>query len=109
MDPLVLQNLGFVLALSELTPVCRNFLIQHVTDVQIDLISTIALNLVFENINIDPASEEKLSQYGPLLLLLSDKSKGRQLKKATLMRYPRFITILFQTIRADIIKQIKNS
>jgi hypothetical protein len=108
MDPLVLDNIGFVLVLSELKPASRNCLIQHATDVQIDLISSIVVNLVFKNVKIDPKYEDNLSEYGPLLLMLPDKSKGRQVKKSTLLRYPRFITILFQAVRADIINQMKN-
>ena len=108
MDPLVSRNLGFILALSELAPQPRNCLIQHATDSQIDTIATVTLNVVFENIKLQPGSGDKLSRFAPLLMLLSDRSKGRQLKKSTLMRYPRFITVLFKAVRADIIEQIKN-
>ena len=85
MDPLISQNLGFLLALSELAPQPRNCLIQHATDSQIDTISSVTLNVVFENIKLQTGSADKLSRFAPLLLLLSDRSKGRQLKKSTLM------------------------
>ena len=108
-DPLVLKNIGYLVAYSEVGPQVRNALIQHSTDSQIDSISSVCVNVIFENIDIKSDTRKELSKFGPLMLMLADRTKGRSLKRTSLMRYPRFLTILFKSIRSDLLQQLKQS
>ena len=105
-DPLVLKHIGYLLAYSEVGPQLRNALIQHSTDSQIDALSSVCINVVFENVGLKPDANKELAKFGPLMLLLADRTKGRSIKRTSLMRYPRFLTILFKAIRSDLLKQL---
>ena len=109
MEQLVLNNIGYLLCLSEIGPQTRKVLLQNAHDKQLDAISSVCLNIVFEKIKLEEDVTDQLAQYGPLMLLLSDRSKGRSIKKSSLLRYPKFVSILFKGVRADLLKHLKSS
>ena len=105
----MLNNIGYLLCLSEVGPQTRKVLIQNASDKQLDAICSICLNIVFEKIDLNADVTEQLSIYGPLMLLLSDRSKGRSTKKSNLLRYPKFVSILFKGVRSELIKHLKTT
>ena len=106
MDPLVLNHIGYLLCLSEVGPQVRDCLLQHASDGEIDALSSVCLNTVFEKLTLGERETELLGKYGPVMLLVSDKGKGRNMKKTTLIKYPRFVTILLKAVRSQLISQI---
>ena len=77
----MLNNIGYLLCLSEIGPQTRKVLIQNANDKQLDAICSICLNIVFEKIDLNADMlPEQLSIYGPLMLLCcqTDQKGGQQ-------------------------------
>ena len=81
MDVTARKNIGLLLCLSEFGPQLRNLILQHLNDSQIDALSSVALNIVFDNLTLNDSTSESMGKYSALMLLLADKSKGAKSKK----------------------------
>ena len=103
MDVTARKNIGLLLCLSEFGPQLRNLILQHLNDSQIDALSSVALNIVFDNLTLNDSTSESMGKYSALMLLLADKSKGRSLKKSQLIKHPKFVSLLMKGVRRQLI------
>ena len=107
MDPLVSNHIGYLLCLSEVGPKARDCLLQNVTDGEIDALSSVCLNILFERLSLTDDDSDSLAKYGPIMLLMSDRGKGRGIKKSTILKNPRFVTVLLKSVRSQLITQMQ--
>ena len=106
MDVTARKNIGLLLCLSEFGPQLRNIILQNLNDSQIDALSSVALNIIFDKLTLNDATSESMAKYSTLMLLLADKSKGRGVKKSQLIKHPKFVSLLTKGIRRQLIQQL---
>ena len=75
MDPLVSNHIGYLLDMSEVGPKAPDCLLQNTTDGEIDALSSVCLNIVFERLSLTDDDSSTLAKYGPIILLMSDRGK----------------------------------
>lgn len=103
MDSRTTDHLGFLLSLGEVNAKVQNYLLKNITNIQLDALCSVVLNTVYENLTLTEEVKRKLAVFGPLMLLLCQRKKSRSHKKKTLLKYSRFVRVLMQTVREQLL------
>lgn len=109
MDTDTANHLGYLLSLGEVAPRIRNYLLRNITNSQLDALCEVILNVVYENLTLSVNAKRKLAVFGPLMVSMCVKSKGRTHKKSILLKYSRFVKLLLQSVRTQLLQLCQKS